>query len=94
MLRVKNNTIPEAFCTKFQIVQYNYPIRHSKTKFDKPKMTFKFTKFATSSRGSRLWNKYTDKFLKTITSFLLFKTKLREHLVKLRIVTDYFFKKR
>ena len=54
MFRVKYNTLPEAFCTKFQIVQHNYAIRHSKNNFGKPKMTFKFTKFATSSRGSRL----------------------------------------
>ena len=29
MFRVKNNTIQEAFQTKFQIVQHNYATRHS-----------------------------------------------------------------
>ena len=87
MFRVKNNTIQEAFRTKFQMVQHNYATRHSENNFEEPKITFKATKFAISSRGPRLWNKHTDRFLKTITSALLFKTKLKEYLVKLR---NYF----
>ena len=82
MLRVKNNTIPEAFWTKFQIVQHNYATRHSENNFEEPKITLKTTKFAISSRGPRLWNKHTDKFVKTITSALDF---------KLRNVTNYFY---
>ena len=82
MLRVKNNTIPEAFRTKFQIVQHNYATRHSENNFEEPKITLKTTKFAISSRGPRLWNKHTDKFVKTITSALDF---------KLRNVTNYFY---
>ena len=42
----QNNTIPEAFRTKFQIVQHNYETRHSENNFDEPKITFKATKFA------------------------------------------------
>ena len=90
MFRVKNNTIPEAFWIKLQIVQHNYAKRHSENNFEEPKITFKATKFAISSRGPRLWNKHTDRFLKTITSALLFKAKLKEYLVKLRNVTSYF----
>ena len=90
MFRVKNNNIPEAFRTKFSIIQYNYATRHSENNFEEPKITFKVTKFAISSRGPRLWNKHTDRFLKTITSALLFKAKLKEYLVKLRNVTNYF----
>ena len=86
----QNNTIREAFRTKFQIVQHNYETRHSENNFDEPKITFKATKFAISSRGPRLWNKNTDRFSKTITSALLFKVKLKEYLVKLRNVTNYF----
>ena len=82
MLRVKNNTIPEAFRTKFQIVQHNYATRHSENNFEEPKITLKTTKFAISSRGPRLWNQHTDKFVKTITSALDF---------KLRNVTNYFY---
>ena len=90
MFRVKNNTIQEAFQTKFQMVQHNYATRHSENNFEEPKITFKATKFAISSRGPRLWNKHTDRFLKTITSGLLFKVKLKEYLIKLRKVTNYF----
>ena len=39
MFRVKNITIPEAFRTKFKIVQYNYATRHSKNNFEEPKIT-------------------------------------------------------
>ena len=69
MFRVKNNTIPKAFRTKFQIVQHNYVTRHSENNFEKPKITLKSTKFAISSRGPRLWNKHTDRFVKTSSSF-------------------------
>ena len=37
MLRVKNNTIAEAFRTTFQIVQYNYATRHNGNNFEDPK---------------------------------------------------------
>ena len=90
MFRVKNTTIPEAFRTKFQIVQHNYVIRHTENNFEEPKITFKATKFAISSRGLRLWNKHTDRFVKTITSARLFKAQLKKYLVKLRNVTNYF----
>ena len=75
MFRVKN-TIPEAFQTKFQIVQHNYMTIHSKNNFEEPKITFKAIKFAISSYGPHLWNKHTVRFLKTTTSALLFKAKL------------------
>ena len=88
MSRVKNNTIPEVFRTKFQILQHNYATRHSETNFEEPKITFKATKFAISSCGPRLWNKPTDRFVKTTISALFFKAK--QYLVKLRNVINYF----
>ena len=90
MFRAKNNTIPEAFRTKLQIVQHNYVTRHSENNFEEPKITLKATKLAIFSRGLRLWNKNTDRFVKTITSALVFKAKLKEYLIKLRNVTNYF----
>ena len=90
MFRVKNNTIPEVFRTKIQILQHNYATRHSENNFEEPKVNFKVTNFATSSSGPRLWNNHTERLLKTITSALLFKAKLKEYLVKLRNVTNYF----
>ena len=90
MFRPKTNTTPETFWTKFQIVQHNYVIRHSENNFEEPKTTLKATKFAISSRGPRLWNKHTDRFVKTMNSALVFKAKFKEDLMKLRNVTNYF----
>ena len=90
MFRVKHNTIPEAFSTKFEIEQHNYATWHSENNFEEPKITLKTTKFAISSRGPHLWNKHTDRFVKTITSALVFKAKLKEYLIELRNVTNYF----
>ena len=88
--RVKNNTKPEAFEDKFEIVHHHYPVRHSKNDFIEPKVYFKATKFAISSRGPRLWNSLTDKETKTITSTQLFKSKLKNHLIKVKNMTNYF----
>ena len=41
MFRVRNNTIPEAFWTKFRILQHNYTTRQSKNIFEEPKITLK-----------------------------------------------------
>ena len=90
MFRVKNNTIPEAFVNKFEIVHHHYPTRHSENNFIEPKIYFKATKFAISSRGPRLWNSLTDKDIKTITSTPLFKKRLKNHLIKIKNITNYF----
>ena len=90
MFRVKNNTIPEVFYNKFELVHHNYQTRHSENNFIEPKLYFKTTKFAISSRGPRLWNSVTDKHTKTLTSTPLFKRKLKEHLIKLKNITKYF----
>ena len=90
MFRVKNNTKPEAFENKFEIVHHHYPTKHSENNFTEPKIYFKATKFAISSRGPRLWNSLTDKDTKTITSTPLFKRKLKNHLIKVKNITNYF----
>ena len=79
MFRVKNNTIPEAFVNKFD------QTRHSENNFIEPKIYFNATKFAISSRRPRLWNSLTDKGIKTITSTPLFKRRLKNHLIKIKI---------
>ena len=68
MFRVKNNTIPEEFVNKFEIVHHHYPTRRNENNFTEPKIYFKAIKFAIPSRGARLWNSLTDKYIKTITS--------------------------
>ena len=56
MFRVKNNTIPEGFVNKLEIVHHHYQTRHSENNFIEPKIYCKATKFAISSREPRLWN--------------------------------------
>ena len=90
MFRVKNNTKPEAFENKFEIVHYHYPTKHSENNFTEPKIYFKATKFAISSRRPRLWNSLTDKDTKTITSTPLFKRIFKNHLIKVKNITNYF----
>ena len=44
MLRVKNNTIPEAFENKFEIVHHHYLTRHSKSTSLKLKFNLRLLK--------------------------------------------------
>ena len=48
MFRVKNNTIPETFEKKFEVVHHHYPTRHGENNFIEPKICFKANKFAIS----------------------------------------------
>ena len=41
MFRVKNNTLPEAFENKLEIVHHHYPTKHSENNFIEPKIYFK-----------------------------------------------------
>ena len=47
-------------------------------------------KFAIPSRGPRPWNSLTDKYIKTITSIPLFKRRYKNHLIKIKNITNYF----
>ena len=87
MFRVKNNTITEVIVNKFEIVHHHYPTRHSGNNFIEPKIYFKATKIAISSHGPRLWNTLTD--TKIVTSTQLFNRRLKNHLVKIKNVTNY-----
>ena len=89
MFRVKNNTKPEAFENKFEIVHHHYPKRHSENNFIVPKINFKATKFAISLHGPRLWNSLTDKDTKAITSTPLSKRKLKKHPIKVKNITIF-----
>ena len=90
MFRVKNDIIPEAFVNKSEIVHHHYQTRHSENNFMEPKIYFKATKFTITSRGPRLWNSVTDKDIKTITSIELFKRRLKNHLIKIKYIANYF----
>ena len=90
MFRVKTNSIPESLQNKFKIIKHNYSTRYGKYNFKEPNILFRVTKFAVSSRGTRIWNKHTDKLLKTTNSLPLFKAKIKDCLIKLRNISIYF----
>ena len=91
MFRVKTNSIPETHLNKLKIKEHhNYSARYSKCNFKEPNTLFRITKFAISSRGPRIWNKHTDKLLKTKNSLPLFKAKIKNRLIKLKNISIFF----
>ena len=90
MFRVKTNSIPETFQNKFKIIEHNYSTTYSECNFKEPNVLLRVTKFAISSCGPRIWNKHTDKLLKTTNSLPLFKAKIKDRLMKLKNISIYF----
>ena len=90
MFWIKTNSIPETLRNKFKIIEHNYFTRYSEHKFKEPNILFRVTKFAISSRGPRIWNKHSDKLLKTTDLLTLFKAKIKDHLIKLKNISIYF----
>ena len=90
MFQVKTNSIPETLQNKFKITEHNYSTRYSEYNFKEPNILLRVTKFAISSRGPRIWNKHTDKLLKTTNSLPLFKAKIKDRLIKLKNISIYF----
>ena len=89
MFQVKSNSLPETLQNKFKVIEHNYSTRCSEYNFKEPNIIFRVTKFAISSCVARLWNKHTDKILKTTKSLPLFKAKIKD-LIKLKNISIYF----
>ena len=90
MFWARTNSIPETLQNKFKIIEHNYSTRYSEYNFKEPNILLRVTKFAISSRGPRIWNKHTDKLLKTTNSLPLFKAKIKDCLIKLKNIPIYF----
>ena len=90
MFTVHNQTIPKSFQTKFQYIEHKYETRQSKNGFVIPKRNRRITRFAISSRGPHIWNSLTNNPTNTIDFYLLFKSTLKENLLKLKTETNYF----
>ena len=86
MHKVKTNTAPLVFRTKFQEIQHIYPTRFSKNSFVENQLVYSQTKFAVSSRGPRLWNNILDQQQKAIDHETIFK-----ELVKSLFSLENFF---
>ena len=90
MFRVHNETIPKSFQTKFQYIEHKHETRQSKDSFIIPKINSRITRFAISLRGPRIWNSLTNSPTKTIDFYSLFKSTIKETLLKLKTETNYF----
>ena len=90
MFRVHNKTIPKSFQTKFQYIEHKYETRQSKDNFIIPKRNTQITRFAISSRGPCIWISFTSNSTKTIDFYLLFKSTIKENLLKLKTERNYF----
>ena len=90
MFRVHNETIPKSFQTNFQYIEYKFETRQSKDNFIIPKTNTRITRFAMSSRGLLIWNSLTNNPTKTIDFYPLFKSTIKENLLKLKTETNYF----
>ena len=90
MFRVHNETIPKSFQTKFQYIEHKYETRQSQDKFIIPKRNARITCFAISSSGLRIRNSLTNNPTRTKDFYPLFKSTIKENLLKLKTETNYF----
>ena len=87
---VHTETILKSFQTKFQYIEHKYETRKSKDNFIVPKRNARITRFAISSRGPPIWNSPINNPTETIDFYLLFKSTIKENLLKLKTETNYF----
>ena len=90
MFGVHNQTLPKSFQTKFQYIEHKYQTRQSKDTSIIPKGNAQITRFAISSRGPHIWNSLTNNPTKTIDFYPVFKSTIKENLLKLKTETNYF----
>ena len=90
MHKVKTNTAPLLFRTKFQEIQHIYPTRFSKNSFVENQLVYSQTKFAVSSRGPRLWNNILDQQQKAIDHETSFKQSVKLSLLSLENEIRFF----
>ena len=76
MFKIKTNTAPLVFQTKFKEIQHIYPTRFSKNSFVENQLVYSQTKFSVSSRGPRLWN-ILDQQQKSIDHETIFKESVK-----------------
>ena len=90
MFRVHNETIPKSFQTKFQYIEHKYETRQSQDNFIIQKRNARITCFAISSSDPRIWNSLISNPTRTKDFYRLFKSTIKENLLKLKTETNYF----
>ena len=78
------------FRTKFHMISHHCFTKNSMCDFKEPQFSLKITKFAISSRGTRLWNKIVDNNTKAFISYSLFQTTRKNRLINLENVALFF----
>ena len=89
MFRLHNEIIPKGCQTKFQYIEHKYETRQSKGNFIIPKRNTRITRFAISSCGPGIRNSLSNNPTKTIDFDSLFKSTIKENLLKLKTGTNY-----
>ena len=90
MFKIKTNTAPLVFRTKFKEIQHIYPTRFSKNSFVENQLVYSQTKFSVSSRGPRLWNNILDQHQKSIDHETIFKESVKLSLLSLENEIRFF----
>lgn len=81
MYKIKNDSGPEAYKTKFKPISHSYPTAYSRENFSLPKKKTNFSKFSISYRGPYLWNNFLNQELKQENTFFAFKNKLKTFII-------------
>ena len=90
LFRVHTETIPKRFQTKFHYIEHKHETTQSKNNFVIPKRNTRITRFAIASRGPRIWSSLTNNPTKSIDFYPLFKSTIKENLLKLKTERNYF----
>ena len=81
---------PKAFESQFSNINHKYYRRYSKSNFNVPKSNLRQTDFMISSRAPKLWNSILINNLKTESSFTMFRTSLKCHILDIDNEMTYF----
>ena len=73
-----------------KVFKQSFNTQNTNMKLDKAKRNTRITHFTISSRGPRIWNSVTNNPTKTIDFHRLFKSTIKENLLKLKAETNYF----
>ena len=81
MFKIKRDSAPAAFRNDFREISHRYPTGFSQSNFVEGNILSKQTKFATSSRGPRIWNRLLNQEQKSMASINGFKNSVKTSLL-------------
>ena len=90
IFKKKRDTTPAAFRNDFREISYCYPARFSQSNFAEGNILSNQIKFAVSSRGTRLWNRFLYQEQKNMTHINGFKNSVKTSLLCLENEIIYF----